>query len=161
MVPFGAQLAHAAERAHRSLIGYPRVDRARPLMLLVVPLPLTARMTHLTSPWPRARIASGCRSVVAQCPAFSRMEVPPWQRRTRPTSTSPFERSSKRRKGFPSETFVRRGHRVVHGNKELFEKLGRNDLCPCDSGRRFQGLLHANRPLRRGNPLILLLGSRP
>jgi uncharacterized protein YecA (UPF0149 family) len=24
----------------------------------------------------------------------------------------------------------------------LSEKLGRNDLCPCDSGRRFQGLLH-------------------
>jgi uncharacterized protein YecA (UPF0149 family) len=44
---------------------------------------------------------------------------------------------SKRRHGFPSETQVKRGHRVVHGDKELIEKLGRNDLCPCGSGHRF------------------------
>jgi uncharacterized protein YecA (UPF0149 family) len=50
---------------------------------------------------------------------------------------SNFEITSKRRKGFPSETQVKRGVRVVHGNKELFEKLGRNDLCPCGSGRGF------------------------
>ena len=50
---------------------------------------------------------------------------------------SNFEITSKRRKGFPSETQVKRGVRVVHGNKELIEKLGRNDLCPCGSGRRF------------------------
>jgi uncharacterized protein YecA (UPF0149 family) len=50
---------------------------------------------------------------------------------------SNFEITSKRRKGFPSETQVKRGVRVVHGNKELNEKLGRNDLCPCGSGRRF------------------------
>ena len=31
---------------------------------------------------------------------------------------------SKRRKGFPSETNVQRGDRVVHGDKELMEKLG-------------------------------------
>ncbi|MCE5322159.1 SEC-C domain-containing protein [bacterium] len=31
--------------------------------------------------------------------------------------------------------------RVVHGYKELEEKLGNNDLCPCGSGRRFQELL--------------------
>jgi hypothetical protein len=24
----------------------------------------------------------------------------------------------------------------------MIEKLGRNDLCPCGSGRRFQNLLH-------------------
>src|SRR5277367_2830980 len=41
-----------------------------------------------------------------------------------------FRRSSKRRRGFPSETKVKRGHRTVHGDKELLEKLGRNDLCP-------------------------------
>ena len=34
---------------------------------------------------------------------------------------------SKRRKGFPSETQVKRGDRVVGGHKELLEKLGRND----------------------------------
>jgi uncharacterized protein YecA (UPF0149 family) len=50
---------------------------------------------------------------------------------------SNFEITSKRRKGFPSETQVKRGVRIVHGNKDLIEKLGRNDLCPCRSGRRF------------------------
>ncbi|WP_145311607.1 SEC-C metal-binding domain-containing protein [Gimesia fumaroli] len=45
---------------------------------------------------------------------------------------------SKRRKGFPSETQVKRGTRIVHGVKLLEEKLGRNDLCPCGSGRRFK-----------------------
>lgn len=48
-----------------------------------------------------------------------------------------FEIASKRRKGFPSETRVEKGWRVVHGTKELTEKLGRNDLCPCGSGRTF------------------------
>lgn len=50
---------------------------------------------------------------------------------------SNFEITSKRQKGFPSETQVKRGVRIVHGTKELFEKLGRNDLCPCGSGRSF------------------------
>ncbi len=45
---------------------------------------------------------------------------------------------SKRRKGYPSEMRVKRGHRIVNGNKELIEKLGRNDLCPCKSGLRFR-----------------------
>jgi uncharacterized protein YecA (UPF0149 family) len=45
---------------------------------------------------------------------------------------------SKRRKGFPSETRVKRGIRVVRGNKLLEEKLGRNDLCQCGSGKRFK-----------------------
>lgn len=54
-----------------------------------------------------------------------------------------FEPTSKRRRGFPSETQVKRGLRVVHGDKELSEKLGRNDPCPCGSGRRFEKLLHA------------------
>jgi uncharacterized protein YecA (UPF0149 family) len=32
--------------------------------------------------------------------------------------------------------------RFVHGGeKELLEKLGRNDQCPCDSGKRFQAML--------------------
>jgi hypothetical protein len=45
--------------------------------------------------------------------------------------------------GFLSETRVKRGDRIVHGDKELLEKLGRNDPCPCDSGRRFQEVLYA------------------
>jgi uncharacterized protein YecA (UPF0149 family) len=37
--------------------------------------------------------------------------------------------------------------RVVHGDKELIEKLGRNDPCPCGSGKRFQNMLPPQRPL--------------
>ncbi|MEM7173134.1 MAG: SEC-C metal-binding domain-containing protein [Pseudomonadota bacterium] len=48
---------------------------------------------------------------------------------------------SKRRRGFNSETQVKRGERSVGHHKELLQKLGRNDLCPCGSGRRFQTLL--------------------
>ena len=54
-----------------------------------------------------------------------------------------YERTSKRRKGFPSEMRVGKGQRIVHGGKELVEKLGRKDPCPCGSGRRFQDLLPA------------------
>ncbi|WDI43402.1 SEC-C metal-binding domain-containing protein [Bremerella sp. P1] len=45
---------------------------------------------------------------------------------------------SKRRHGYPSETNVKRGVRIVRGNKLLEEKLGRNDLCPCGSMKRFK-----------------------
>ncbi|MCC6907665.1 MAG: SEC-C domain-containing protein [Phycisphaerales bacterium] len=48
---------------------------------------------------------------------------------------------SKRRRGYPSETNVKRGRRTIAtpmGEKELLEKLGRNDLCPCGSGLRFK-----------------------
>jgi uncharacterized protein YecA (UPF0149 family) len=44
----------------------------------------------------------------------------------------------KRRRGYPSETQVKRGVRVVHGDKLLEEKLGRGDLCPCGSGKVFR-----------------------
>jgi hypothetical protein len=40
---------------------------------------------------------------------------------------------------------VKRGIRIVHGDVELLEKLGRNDPCICGSGRRFQEMLHAGR----------------
>jgi len=52
-------------------------------------------------------------------------------------TNSAFSPTSKRRHGFPSEAHVRRGRRIVHGEKELLEKLGRRDRCPCGSGRRF------------------------
>lgn len=48
-----------------------------------------------------------------------------------------FEVTSKRKKEILSESQVKRGYRVVHGSKELLEKLGRNDPCPCESGRLF------------------------
>jgi SEC-C motif-containing protein len=60
--------------------------------------------------------------------------------------------------GYASETQVRRGDRVVHSDKELIEKLGRNDLCPCGSGRRFQKMLPAIRPLRRERAQLLCSG---
>src|SRR6202022_3722001 len=61
-------------------------------------------------------------------------------RRLRPTAVLSKPRASGGG-GYASETQVRRGDRVVHGDKELIEKLGRNDLCPCGSGRRFQEML--------------------
>jgi hypothetical protein len=36
---------------------------------------------------------------------------------------------------------------VRGGEKELVEKLGRNDPCPCGSGKRFQELLHELGPV--------------
>jgi hypothetical protein len=53
-----------------------------------------------------------------------------------PTSPA-FEPTSKRRRGFPSESRVKRGLRFVHGDGELIEKLGRNDPCVCGSGKCF------------------------
>jgi len=49
-----------------------------------------------------------------------------------------FETMSKRRRGFPSETKVKRGVQIVHGDKLLEEKLGCNDFCPCGSGKLFK-----------------------
>jgi uncharacterized protein YecA (UPF0149 family) len=52
------------------------------------------------------------------------------------------EPMSKRRRGFPSETRVKRGPRSARGGEvELLERLGNNDPCPCGSGRRFQEVL--------------------
>ena len=49
-----------------------------------------------------------------------------------------------------NETHVKRGRRVVHGEKELNEKLGRNDLCPCGSGRVFKRCCRNSGFFRRG-----------
>jgi hypothetical protein len=73
-----------------------------------------------------------------------------------PSTRPPFERTSKRRRGFPSETRVKRGDRVVHGDKELQEKLGRRDPCPCGSGLRFQGVLHARRRILTGRSAMII-----
>jgi hypothetical protein len=69
--------------------------------------------------------------------------------------------TSKRRKGFPSETGVKRGQRIVGGTKELAEKLGRNDPCPCGSARSFQALLHAQRLLLTGSIAITTNADKP
>jgi hypothetical protein len=70
-----------------------------------------------------------------------------WDGKQISTNWSAFEITRKRRKGYPSEARVKRGMRVVHGDKELTEKLGRNDPCPCGSGRRFQELLYVDGPV--------------
>lgn len=49
-----------------------------------------------------------------------------------------FVPSSKRRRGYPSEKAVKRGLRTVHSDKELQEKLGKDDLCPCGSDVAFK-----------------------
>jgi uncharacterized protein YecA (UPF0149 family) len=54
---------------------------------------------------------------------------------------------NKRKHGYPSEKKVKRGKRIVHNDKELIEKLGRNDPCPCGSAKSFQKLLHEKRRL--------------
>jgi len=54
---------------------------------------------------------------------------------------------------------VKRGFRFVHGDIELLEKLGRNDPCPCGSGRRFQGMLPGRRPLSMGRNAMIITGK--
>lgn len=54
---------------------------------------------------------------------------------------------------------MKRGDRVVHGDKELVEKLGRNDQCPCGSGLRFQAMLPPFRTARRSAAFRLLFAS--
>jgi hypothetical protein len=68
---------------------------------------------------------------------------------------------SKRRRGFPSETNVKRGDRVVHGEKELLEKLGRNDPCPCGSPRTFQALLPEVGALSTARAVIITCAIEP
>jgi len=53
---------------------------------------------------------------------------------------------------------VKRGRRFVHGDKELVEKLGRNDPCPCGSTRRFKTVLPAQRSSRRRRTAQLSTG---
>jgi hypothetical protein len=100
--------------------------------------------------FPFRRSSSACLRVslhVSERPV-KREGVVLWQRRSRASRTwLAFEVSSKRRRSYPSEARVKRGDRVVHGSVELVEKLGRNDLCPCGSGRRFQALLPAKRSI--------------
>jgi len=72
---------------------------------------------------------------------------------------SGFESTSKRRKGYPSEQRVKRGDRYVHGDKELEEKLGRKDMCPCGSGRWFQEMLHEKGALLRVHDDTTIAGT--
>ncbi|MGN6152086.1 MAG: SEC-C metal-binding domain-containing protein [Lysobacteraceae bacterium] len=54
---------------------------------------------------------------------------------------------------------MKRGRRFVHGDKELVEKLGRNDPCPCGSTRRYKTVLPPQRPLRRQRTARFLSGT--
>lgn len=57
---------------------------------------------------------------------------------------------------------MKRGLRFVHGGeKELVEKLGREDPCPCRSGKRFQAVLHVLRPVSTARSGRTIGGSDP
>ncbi|WP_205678768.1 SEC-C metal-binding domain-containing protein [Aquisphaera insulae] len=64
---------------------------------------------------------------------------------------------------------MKRGRRVVHGDKELCEKLGRNDPCPCGSEKPFKRCCRnsgcfrrrESGPLRALSLLLLGLGGLP
>jgi hypothetical protein len=49
---------------------------------------------------------------------------------------------------------------VRGGEKELVEKLGRNDPCPCGSGQRFQTLLHDLGPVSTAPSAMIIGGER-
>ena len=51
--------------------------------------------------------------------------------------------------------------RVVHGDKEMEEKVGRNDLCPCESGKLFEKGCRNTGCFRRRESGPLLLGNEP
>jgi hypothetical protein len=48
---------------------------------------------------------------------------------------------------------------VRGGEKELVEKLGRNDPCPCGSGKRFQALLHELGPVSTAASGMIIGGN--
>jgi hypothetical protein len=98
-----------------------------------------------------SRLAGIWRGVIEAPPRPHQRRLPCASIATSTTSPA-FTVTRKRRNSYPSETHVKRGRRVVHGDVELLEKLGRNDLCPCGSGARFQALLHDVGPLRRQQP---------
>jgi hypothetical protein len=55
---------------------------------------------------------------------------------------------------------VKRGLRFVRGGeKELVEKLGRDDPCPCGSGKSFQALLPRHRPVSTGRSATIIGAS--
>ncbi|WP_443025218.1 SEC-C metal-binding domain-containing protein [Sphingomonas sp. QA11] len=54
---------------------------------------------------------------------------------------------------------MKRGFRFVHGDIELIEKLGRNDPCPCASGKRFPRLLPAKRPVSMALNAMTIIAS--
>jgi hypothetical protein len=47
---------------------------------------------------------------------------------------------------------------VRGGEKDLVEKLGRNDPCPCGSGKSFQALLPGHGPVST-EPLAGIIGA--
>jgi len=65
----------------------------------------------------------------------------------------PIEPISKRRRGYPSAKKPKRVDEKTKGGVEFMEKLGRNDLCPCGSGKRFKNchLRYRNSPWKVGD----------
>ena len=77
-----------------------------------------------------------------------------------PSTTTPaFEITSKRRKGFPSETKVKRGERIVHVCKRPHREARAQGSLPVRVDQALQELLHAQRSIRWHQPSSLLLGN--
>ena len=73
------------------------------------------------------------------------------------TTSRPFELTSKRRRGFPSETGVKRGHRSVRGGeKELLERLGNDDRARAARRDAFKRCCRNGGSFRRRRPRRLL-----
>ena len=98
-----------------------------------VPLPLQSGSFALRFSWqsgcssfahrsvpgsPRTPVRSQSQTLY---PGRIHEEVLQWPSTSRTTKTT-FSSMSKRRHGYPSESRVKRGDRVVHGNKELIRK---------------------------------------
>lgn len=62
-----------------------------------------------------------CRPRASSLHSYAPEEVQRWQGVTEKQERA-FSPMSKRRRGFPSETQVKRGDRVVHGDKELIRE---------------------------------------
>ncbi|WP_414649607.1 SEC-C metal-binding domain-containing protein [Dyella sp.] len=58
-------------------------------------------------------------------------------------------------RAIPPNNGSRKATASFTATRNYFEKLGRNDPCPCGSARLFQELLHAIRQLRRRRAALL------
>jgi len=73
------------------------------------------------------------------------------------TMLPPIEPISKRRSSYPSAKKPKRVGGKTRLGEEFVEKLGRNDCCPCGSGRRFKNchLVKTQSPWKLGDIIIV------
>ena len=78
-----------------------------------------------------------------------------WQSTNTTKTTCPFSSMSKRRRGYPSESRVKRGDRVVHGNKELIREAWTQRSMSMRFRSAFQDCCLASGSARRFAPQLL------